>query len=127
MKFTLWGAVFAFLSVILGAFAAHVLNGHISTEQMNVFQTGVQYQMFHAIALIGVGILVHLGFNGKFMHAAGWLFIVGIILFSGSLYALSMMRMTTIGFLTPLGGFSFLIGWICFVVAVASSKRKLNL
>ncbi len=96
--FLLLGAVAAFLAVILGAFGAHALRGRLSPEMLAVFQTGVQYHVYHALALILV-------------------FVAGIVLFSGSLYLLATTGVTVLGAITPIGGLAFLIGWACLAFA----------
>ena len=114
--FLLLGAVAAFLAVTLGAFGAHGLRGRLSPEMMAVFQTGVQYQMYHALALILVaGIMARM--SGWLIQAAGWCFAAGIVLFSGSLYALALTGVTILGAITPIGGLFFLIGWACLAFA----------
>ena len=110
------GAVGAFLAVTLGAFGAHGLRGRLSPEMMAVFQTGVQYHMYHALALLLVSaIMGRLG--GWLIQTAGWAFVAGIVLFSGSLYALALTGVTILGAITPLGGLAFLIGWACLAFA----------
>src|SRR3954465_5364135 len=105
--FLLLGAIAAFLAVALGAFGAHGLRGRLSPEMLAVFQTGVQYHMYHAIALVLVaGILGRM--DGWLIHAAGWAFVAGILLFSGSLYVLAMTGITVLGAVTPIGGLAFL-------------------
>jgi len=114
--FLLLGSVAAFLSVTLGAFGAHGLRARLSPEMMAVFQTGVQYHMAHALALILVSAtLGRLG--GWLIQTAGWLFVAGIVLFSGSLYALAISGVTILGAITPLGGLCFLAGWACLAFA----------
>ena len=110
------GAVAAFLGVAFGAFGAHGLKGRLSPEMLAVFQTGVQYQMYHAIALL-ITALALARFDGWLLRTAGWLFTAGIVLFSGSLYALALSGVTVLGAVTPLGGLAFLAGWLCFIVA----------
>ncbi|WAH35935.1 DUF423 domain-containing protein [Alicyclobacillus dauci] len=119
MGFAVTGAVFAFLSVALGAFGAHALKDRLSPDMLSVFHTGDQYQMYHALALIAVGILLRMGIGGRAMHISGWLFAVGVVLFSGSLYALSTTGVKALGAITPLGGLCFLAGWVFFVIALA--------
>jgi uncharacterized membrane protein YgdD (TMEM256/DUF423 family) len=114
--FLLLGAVAAFLAVTLGAFGAHGLRGRLSPEMMNVFQTGVQYHMAHALALILVSATMG-RMGGWLVQAAGWSFLAGIVLFSGSLYALSISGVTILGAITPIGGLAFLIGWACLAFA----------
>ncbi|MDQ6669774.1 MAG: DUF423 domain-containing protein [Chloroflexota bacterium] len=108
------------LAVGLGAFGAHALRDRLSTDALQVFQTGVAYQMYHALALLGVGILVaRFSSDGSaWVNAAGWLFIVGAVLFSGSLYLLALTETTWLGAITPLGGVAFLAGWLALAVGV---------
>src|SRR5580765_5100176 len=106
--FLLLGAVAAFLGVALGAFGAHGLRGRLSPEMLVVFQTGVQYHMYHALALILVSATMgHL--SGWLVQTAGWCFAAGIVLFSGSLYVLAITGVTILGAITPIGGLFFLI------------------
>ena len=118
MGFVKAGAVFALLAVALGAFGAHVLKSRMSADMLAVYQTGVSYEMYHALALIAVGILLQLGRGGQWLPIAGWLFAVGIVLFSGSLYLLSVTDTRWLGAITPLGGLCFLAGWILLIFAV---------
>lgn len=114
--FLLVGAVAAFLGVTLGAFGAHGLRGRISPEMLSVFQTGVQYHMYHALALILVSVMMG-RMSGWLIQTAGWAFVAGILLFSGSLYVLAITGITVLGAVTPLGGVAFLIGWACLAFA----------
>jgi uncharacterized membrane protein YgdD (TMEM256/DUF423 family) len=114
--FLLLGAVAAFLAVTLGAFGAHGLRGRLSPELMAVFQTGVQYHMFHALALLLVSAALP-RMDGWLVHTAGWAFVAGIVLFSGSLYVLALTGVTMLGAITPLGGVAFLVGWACLAFA----------
>jgi uncharacterized membrane protein YgdD (TMEM256/DUF423 family) len=114
--FLLLGAVAAFLAVTLGAFGAHGLRGRLSPEMMAVFQTGVQYHMYHALAMILVSAMMG-RMGGWLIHTAGWSFLAGIVLFSGSLYALSISGVTMLGAITPIGGLAFLVGWACLAFA----------
>lgn len=111
-SFLLLAAFFGFTGVALGAFAAHGLKARLSAEYLAIFHTGVTYQLIHALALFGVAILsVHL--PGKLVTWAGGLFILGILLFSGSLYILTLSGIGKLGIITPLGGMAFLGGWLC--------------
>lgn len=111
-SFLLLAAFFGFTGVALGAFAAHGLKARLSAEYLAIFQTGVTYQLIHALALFGVAILsVHL--PGRLVTWAGSLFILGILLFSGSLYILTLSGLGKLGMITPLGGAAFLAGWLC--------------
>jgi uncharacterized membrane protein YgdD (TMEM256/DUF423 family) len=116
-KFLATGAVLGALSVILGAFAAHGLKERLPADAVAVFETGVRYQFYHCFALLFTAVLSE-KFPGKWMQRAGYLFITGIILFSGSLYALTIYRLTGItgltfitAILTPFGGLFFIAGW----------------
>jgi uncharacterized membrane protein YgdD (TMEM256/DUF423 family) len=104
------GAVNAALAVAAGAFAAHGLRERLDARALEVFETGARYQMYHALAMIAVGLAVSAGVRGA--AAAGWLFQVGIALFSGSLYAIALSGVRALGPITPLGGLLFLAGWL---------------
>ena len=117
--FLLVGALAGFLAVALGAFGAHALKGRLSPEMLAVFETGVRYQMYHALAIIATG-LVLARMDGWLVRTAGWFFTAGIVLFSGSLYALAFTGVTVLGAITPLGGLAFLIGWACLAIAGAA-------
>lgn len=121
------GATAAALSVALGAFAAHKLKTLTSPETVAMFQTGVTYQMYHAFALLLTGLLMA-SYQGKALTAAYWLFLIGIIFFSGSLYAMTMFKVAGtevpkwIGPITPVGGLLFIGGWISILLAVLGKK-----
>jgi uncharacterized membrane protein YgdD (TMEM256/DUF423 family) len=120
--FLILGSINGLVAVALGAFGAHVLKARLSSDMLSVFQTGVQYQMYHALALILVAILSnHLASTGT-VNWSGWLFFAGILLFSGSLYALSLSGVKVLGAITPLGGLAFLAGWI--MLAWAAIKQS---
>lgn len=106
------GAVSALISVAAGAFGAHALKGRLDAEMLSVFETGARYQMYHALALMAVAWAVT-RWPGSWVVAGGWLFIAGTILFSGSLYLLSLTGIRVFGAITPLGGLAFLAGWLC--------------
>ncbi|PZP21190.1 MULTISPECIES: DUF423 domain-containing protein [Pseudomonas] len=105
-------AFFGFTGVALGAFAAHGLKSRLSAEYLAVFQTGVHYQMIHALALFGVALL-SLHAPSRLLGIAGGAFVLGILLFSGSLYALTLVGIGKLGIITPIGGVAFLVGWAC--------------
>lgn len=109
------GAVAGFVGVALGAFGAHALRSRLSAEQLAVFETGVRYQLVHALALVLVGILMGRR-PARLTRAAGWCFTLGIVLFSGSLYALTLTGTTAFGIVTPVGGLFFLAGWACLAL-----------
>jgi|SRR5438105_11562426 len=114
------GALSGCIAVGAGAFGAHALRDRLSADMLQVFQTAVTYQMYHALALIGVGILLaRFSIDGSpWLTAAGWLFVAGSILFSGSLYALALSGTSWLGAITPLGGLAFLLGWLALAIGV---------
>ncbi|USG64574.1 DUF423 domain-containing protein [Brevibacillus ruminantium] len=114
--FLLLGAINGFLSVALGAFAAHGLKQKLDEYAIGIFQTGVTYQATHALALIAVAVLIKLFPGSSTLNWAGWCFFIGIILFSGSLYALSLTNVKVLGAITPFGGVLFLIGWALLAI-----------
>jgi uncharacterized membrane protein YgdD (TMEM256/DUF423 family) len=119
--FILLGAVNGFLAVALGAFAAHMLRDTLDPHLYTVFQTGVDYQATHALALLAVGMLsYHL--ESSWLKPAGWLLFTGILLFSGSLYLLSLTGIKGIGIITPLGGTAFLLGWAALGIAALRGR-----
>lgn len=112
----LLSAFAGFTGVALGAFAAHGLKNRLTPEYLAVFQTGTHYQLIHALALFGVGLLA-LHMPGRLVNLAGGAFAVGILLFSGSLYLLTLSGIGKLGMITPFGGVAFLIGWLCLGLA----------
>jgi uncharacterized membrane protein YgdD (TMEM256/DUF423 family) len=117
--FLMIGSVAGFLGVAFGAFGAHGLRARISPEMLAVFETGVRYQMYHAVALLIVALTIP-RMGGWLVVTAGWMFTAGIVLFSGSLYALALTGVTTLGAITPIGGLAFLAGWACLALAAAA-------
>jgi uncharacterized membrane protein YgdD (TMEM256/DUF423 family) len=115
-NFLLLGAIAGFLAVALGAFGAHGLRGRLSPEMMSVFQTGVQYHLTHALALVLVSAIMG-RMSGWLIQTAGWCFTAGIVFFSGSLYLLAVTGVTILGAVTPIGGLLFLAGWACLAFA----------
>jgi uncharacterized membrane protein YgdD (TMEM256/DUF423 family) len=115
--FIILGAINAFLSVALGAFGAHGLEGKIEPKYLETWKTGVTYQMFHALGLLVIGILLGKVPASSLLSSSGWLMFIGIVLFSGSLYVLSVTRISVLGAITPFGGVSFLAAWVLLVIA----------
>lgn len=112
------GAIAGALSVACGAFASHALKGRLSEQALLVFETGARYQMYHAIALIVVGILLsQLQRSSTLLTVSGSAFIIGMVLFSGSLYLISLLGVSWVGLVTPVGGVAFLVGWGCLAIA----------
>lgn len=117
--FIIAGAVNAAIAVMLGAFGAHALKEKLSERYLAIWETAVQYQMFHAIGLLVIGVLASsalLGQNTQ-LNWAGYLILAGIIIFSGSLYALSLSGIGVLGAITPIGGVLFIVGWIMLIIA----------
>lgn len=115
-SFLLLAAFFGFTGVALGAFAAHGLKGRLTSEYLAIFHTGVLYQLVHALALLGVAVLAT-QLTGRLVGWAGGLFALGIVLFSGSLYLLTLTGISKLGMITPIGGLALLGGWLCLGLA----------
>lgn len=112
------GAVFGFLGVAAGAFGAHALRDTLPPDRLQVFETGARYQLIHALALIAVALALDRAASGA-LTAAGWLFVLGQVIFAGSLYALALSGVRLWGAVTPLGGLCYLAGWILLAIALA--------
>jgi uncharacterized membrane protein YgdD (TMEM256/DUF423 family) len=115
--FFFFGGLFGGLGVILGAFGAHTLKARLTPELLAVFETGVRYQIYHALALLFVALVAEKRPADRLLTAGGWLFVVGTLLFSGSLYVLALGGARWLGAITPVGGTAFIIGWFCLAVA----------
>ena len=109
------------LAVALGAFGAHALNGRVEARLLEVFETGVRYHFYHALALMVVVFAIGRWPNSNLPVIAGWLFIVGIVAFSGSLYAMTFTGLRWMGAITPIGGVAFIAGWICLALVTSRS------
>ncbi|VVP28578.1 DUF423 domain-containing protein [Pseudomonas fluorescens] len=114
--FLMLAAFFGFTGVALGAFAAHGLKNRLTPEYLAIFHTGVTYQLVHTLALLGVALLAT-QIPGRLVTWAGASFAIGILLFSGSLYLLTLTGVSKLGIVTPFGGLAFLIGWLCLGLA----------
>lgn len=114
------GALSALLSVAAGAFGAHALRSRLSPEYLAVFETAARYQMYHGLGLLAVAWAVS-RWPGGIAQWAGWFFVVGTVLFSGSLYALALTGSRWLGAVTPLGGVAFLAGWLCLILSARRS------
>ena len=120
--FLMIGSINALLCVAFGAFGAHGLKQRLTTDMLAVYQTGVQYHFYHALGLILIGlVLFHLP-KSKHLVRSGWLMVVGIVLFSVSLYALSLTGIRGLGMVTPFGGVAFLSAWGLFAYGVSTAK-----
>ncbi len=113
----LFAASFLFAAVALGAFGAHALKAELAPESMATYQTAVQYHFWHALGLLGIGTLLAQRPDSPMLRAAAWLLVAGILLFSGSLYALALTGVRGLGAVTPFGGVAFLGGWACLARA----------
>lgn len=120
-KFLTIGAILGFLGVAVGAFGAHGLKSMLAPEMLAVFETGVRYHMYHALAVLVAGRVCETRDHPLFCYAAG-AFILGIVLFSGSLYVLSVTEVRWLGAITPLGGVMFLIGWLLLGIGFVKSS-----
>lgn len=121
--FLLAAAISGFLSVALGAFAAHGLRNILESGLLQTFQTGVEYQFMHTLALFGIALLPS---QSRSSNIAGWSFIVGLFLFSGSLYLLALTKFKAFGMITPVGGVCFLTGWFFLAVHAWYSYAEKN-
>lgn len=130
-SFLIAAAVFGALAVILGAFAAHTLKQILPPAALGTFQTGVSYQFYHVFALLATGILSD-RFRNRWIKLAGYCFIIGVVLFSGSLYALAGLQASAnvglggLGIVTPIGGLFFIAGWVFLVLALAARQNALK-
>jgi uncharacterized membrane protein YgdD (TMEM256/DUF423 family) len=114
--FIMIGAMNAFLAVAFGAFGAHGLKDKLEPKYLDIWQTGVTYQMFHAIGILVAGLLLSKVADSSLFTWSGWLMLIGIILFSGSLYVLSLTKIGVLGAITPLGGVCFLAAWVLIIL-----------
>jgi uncharacterized membrane protein YgdD (TMEM256/DUF423 family) len=115
-------SVAATIAVALGAFGAHGLRSRLTPDLLAIFETGVRYHMYHALALVGVSVAVAQWRESIWPAAAGWLFVAGIVVFSGSLYLLALSGQRWLGAITPLGGVAFLLGWM--TLAIGALQRR---
>jgi uncharacterized membrane protein YgdD (TMEM256/DUF423 family) len=113
-RFVLFGSISAFIAVAAGAFGAHTLKTRLTPDHLAAFETAVRYQMYHALALFVAASLTQRGW--RLAPLAGWLFVLGTLLFSGSLYLIALTGISRFGMITPFGGLGFLAGWLCLIV-----------
>ena len=129
--FLRWAAILGSLAVVLGAFGAHGLKQYVPAETISTFETGVRYQFYHVFALLAVGI-IYKDLPLKWLRYAGNCFLIGILLFSGSLYILTALKATDtvglsgVGAITPLGGMFFIAGWLFVLIAVGRNREMKN-
>ncbi|KOP71770.1 DUF423 domain-containing protein [Cytobacillus solani] len=115
--FIILGAINAFLSVALGAFGAHGLEKMVEPKYLEIWKTGVTYQMFHATGLLVIGVLLGKLPASALLSWSGWIMLIGIIFFSGSLYILTLTKIGVLGAITPIGGVCFLVAWVLLIIA----------
>ena len=115
--FIILGAINALLSVAFGAFGAHILADKLEPKYLDIWGKGVTYQMLHAVGLLVVGILLGKLPASSLLSWSGWLMFIGIVLFSGSLYVLSITKISVLGAITPIGGVAFIVAWLLIVIA----------
>lgn len=120
------GSLNALLAVILGAFGAHSLNSRLTENMLAVYQTGVQYHFYHALGLIVVGLVIMQMLPSIWYKSAGWLMLAGILLFSGSLYLLSVTQLRWLGAITPLGGIAFIFAWLALFIGIIRARTHLK-
>ena len=126
MDGTTWiraGAILGGLGVTFGAFGAHGLKEYMEPRSLEVFEIAVRYQMYHAPALIAVGLLASLGRSGAALSVAGWSFLVGTLIFSGTLYVLALTGIRWLGAITPIGGVALIVGWFALAFAAGSIAK----
>lgn len=116
-SFFFFGSLFGGLGVVLGAFAAHTLKGRLTPELLATLETGVKYQTYHALALLIVALVPARRYASTLLTVSGWLFVLGTLLFSGSLYLLTLGGIEWLGAITPVGGTALIIGWFCLAAA----------
>lgn len=117
--FIVIGAVAMALGVVLGAFGAHGLKNKLTPDLLAVYQTGVEYHLYHALGLILVGVLIQQFPQASGLHTGGWLLLAGIVIFSGSLYVLAISGIRWLGAITPIGGTAFIAGWLWIAWSLA--------
>jgi uncharacterized membrane protein YgdD (TMEM256/DUF423 family) len=119
------GALFGLLSVAAGAFGAHALKDRLTPYSLGIWNTAAQYQMYHALALLLIGVLANTATTFRpLLKASTWCFVIGVLIFSATLYALALSGLKILGAITPLGGLLLLIGWLCLLAYALRIGRK---
>lgn len=122
-NFFFWGSFLGGLGVILGAFGAHILTGRLTQEMLITFEVGVKYQIYHALALLAAALRLQRQPSSKSIIRAGWSFIFGILIFSGSLYLLALTGIRWLGAVTPIGGTAFIVGWLFLMLSTRRNDQ----
>ena len=117
------GAFMGLISVVLGALGAHILEGHLDAEALHIFETGARFQMYHAVILIITGLIYSI-WGSKLLIVSGGLFLIGTLIFSGSLYALALSDIKILGAIAPIGGLSLMAGWAFLIIASCFAAKK---
>lgn len=112
------GAALLAVAVAAGAFGAHALRARLAPDMSAVYHTAVQYHFYHALGLLALGVVALRVTESTWLHAAGWVMVAGIVLFSGSLYLLSLSGMRALGAITPFGGLAFIVAWVLFAIGI---------
>ena len=115
------GSISGALAVMIGAFGAHGLKDKLCDQMLSIYKTGVEYHFYHTLALLAIGLMA-LYFKSPLLTASGWAMTAGIVIFSGSLYALSISGVKILGAITPIGGLFFIVGWVLLVVAILKAN-----
>jgi uncharacterized membrane protein YgdD (TMEM256/DUF423 family) len=123
-NFLIIGALLAMLSVALGAVGAHLLKNVLDSRALSIFQTACNYQMYHALAMILTALSLPYSQNHQLLNVAGWLFFAGIILFSGSLFGLSLLGIKSFAMITPIGGLCFILAWLIYSASFVKNKNN---
>ncbi len=120
------GAILGGLAVAAGAFGAHGLKERLDARSLEVFETAAKYQMVHALALIAVGLLATSNRSGAALTVAGWSFLLGILIFSGTLYGLAISGLKWLGAITPIGGLALIAGWVALAIAAGPAAKPMG-
>ena len=123
-SYLFWAAVSGFVCVALGAFGAHALEARLSPQMLDIWQTAVHYQMFHVAGLIGVHVLIQEKGELAALRNSGRLMLLGVVIFSGSLYILALTQVRWLGMITPVGGACLLAAWVLLAISALQSKRN---
>lgn len=124
--FFLLGSFLGGVGVVLGAFGAHALEARLTPELLATFETGVRYQIYHALALLIVALVPVRKSGQRMLTISGWLFVTGILFFSGSLYLLTLTGLRSLGLITPLGGMAYIVGWVFLALAAFWGRERNN-